>query len=142
MTPAARQTFLDRTLPWVEHELFDSILRMHLYREVYRSWNDALDMTSDEVRSYGLFHDWVRQGYVALISMAIRREGDLAEDSTSLRRFLETVHDNAQLLGRNWYLERFPTFLAESAARHWAEIATSDGSHINPDIVESGSPWE
>jgi hypothetical protein len=139
--------FLDDTLPWVEKELLESIIRMRHHREVYKSWTEALDMASEDVRSYGMFHRWVQQNYVAFMVMAVRREGDTHRDSTSLRRFLITIQENAHLLGRDWYFERnqgdAPPLAAESLQfaasvdAQWSEIVTDDGQHVDSDKIEA-----
>jgi hypothetical protein len=125
--------------PWIETELFDWVMKMHLYRDIYRSWNDALGVTSDDVLSAGHFHRWVRDGYVASMAMAIRREVDASSDSKSLLQFLTTVRESAQLLDREWYFERAvqDSFGLEPYERQWGELATADGAHIAPEVVQA-----
>ena len=124
--------------PWIESELFDEIMQMRLYQDIFLSWNEMLDMTTDEVRSYGHYHRWVRQGYLAFMGMAVRREADTGEDARSLRRLLITIQDNAALLERGWYFQRVPespAALATEYEQHWSEISTEDGKHLSGEFV-------
>jgi hypothetical protein len=124
-------------------------MRMRQHREVYKSWTEALDMASEDVRSSGEFHYWVQRNYVAFMVMAIRREDDgkKAKDSTSLRRLLNTIHENAHLLSRDWYFERsqptaeffevIPPVIASWFEEQWSEVASNDGSHVDPEKVQA-----
>ena len=134
---ALRQV-LARLQPWLEQELFDWVMKMHLYRDIYLSWNESLNLAPGSVRKAGHFHQWVRDGYVAFMAMAIRRETDPAMDSRSLVRFLREVQAHAGVLDSEWYFERVvdDSFGIEPYEAEWAVFADQSLDHVDPEHIQ------
>ena len=54
-TPEQR---LARWSDWLEEDLFQQIHELARQREVFKSWNEIVDVASPESKRRGLFHTW------------------------------------------------------------------------------------
>lgn len=92
---------------WLEGDLWTEVHGLVRRHEVFRSWNEILDIATQESKSNGLFHAWVADNYVQALAAGIRRISEDSRRSRSLVRFLRDVERNNDVLTREWWLSRW-----------------------------------
>lgn len=122
---------------WMDDHILPAIVRLVYYVNVYRSWNEALSYAPDQALATGLYHSWIRDGHIAVISLGVRREADSDSDSTSFYRFLSEVRASTEAFHRDWYYERVPddSFGIEPWDEQWLDMADPSGEHLSSAFV-------
>ena len=83
---------------WLDGDLKQHMFRILFSREVFRSWNDMLDITEHPVSVSWAFHAWVVNNYLTALSVSVRTACDPSSSAKSLLRFLEDVKRNPDVL--------------------------------------------
>ncbi|CCF84236.1 hypothetical protein [Nitrolancea hollandica] len=105
-------------------------------REIFREYQDMINVNA-KIHRPPDFHNWVKMNYADSIVMSIRRELDYGPTTGSLRRLLEEIRDNYELITRQAYINRWvedapdETAIADAC---FTELA-GNGSTFDPRIA-------
>lgn len=105
--PADSTSWLDDWSEWLEDDLFQQVHQLVRQREVFKSWNEIVDVAVPESKTRGLFHAWVNCNYVTSLAVGVRRMCDQDTRTRSLVRLLNEIEDHAAELTREWWAGRW-----------------------------------
>jgi len=88
------------------------------------------------IHTPSLFYKWMAEVYGNNVAVGIRRQQDSDRESVTLRRLLEEIRDNPQVLSRDRYVALYKEGEAEEFGhRDFDKIAGQGRSHIDPAMV-------
>ena len=121
---------------WLEamkNEVTNLFVERHIFWEVRKiiEANPAIQVSST-------FYEWMGSVYAAYASIGLRRQIDKDERSISLRRLLEQIKDQPEVLSRTRYVALWddPVVRKRFADEAFDRFAGSGKPHIDPAMVE------
>ena len=87
------------------------------------------------IHTPSLFYKWMAGIYGSSVTVGIRRQQDGDRDSVTLRRLLEEIQDNPQVLSRDRYVALYGEDARDFGHRDFDRIAGQGRSHIDPEMV-------
>lgn len=137
--PADSTSWLDDWSEWLKDDLFQQVHQLVQQREVFKSWNEIVDVAAPESKTRGLFHAWVNHNYVTSLAVGVRRMCDQDTRTRSLVRLLSEIEENAAELTRDWWAGRWWPEGDDPPDRYldgFNELS-SGGDHVDPAVVRA-----
>jgi hypothetical protein len=87
----------------ISQDIFDLAMNRHTLRELRK-----IVAANREIQEPGFFHEWLETLYATTQAVGVRRQNDNSNDVVSLRRLLESLKANANLLTRERFINLYP----------------------------------
>ncbi len=124
---------------WLEGQMRNEILTMHLHRAFWEQTRDIIDANGALPESS--WWEFIFDLYGSSQASAVRRLVDPHDNGVSLRRVLAEMQQDYRLLTFDYFIGLHPadmTSFVADAADWWREhFAGEDDAHVNPAVVEA-----
>ena len=123
----------DGWLETIKNDVTNLSVNRHIFREVQKivEANPRIHLASD-------FYEWMGSVYAHYASIGLRRQIDKDERTISLRRLLEKIKDQPEVLSRERYVALWddPVLRKRFADGQFNEFTGPGKPHIDPAMVE------
>jgi len=124
-------------IEWLEGDLFQAMTSLVYQVHTYRSFNAMMDFASEESKSNGWFHRWVRVNYRDSVLSAIRRQSLRSSDDRSIIRLLMELEANADVVSLEWKSSGASSEIElEVLLSDWESLSVASGEYLDSRVVQ------
>jgi hypothetical protein len=130
--PAPPDSGHDKWCRWI-NEIDTEVTTLFLART---TWQTVMGIVSDHPSMPpSHFFDFVTGGYVAMQTMAVRRQCEVSDRVVSLARLLAEIQAHPEIVSRERYVGCYPRGTQWIGHREFDDFAAETGAHVSGEVV-------